>query len=410
MLQQTDRRSDLATIQLSDMADSFVAGQIMKIEISLEIQGLCIFDPVLRLFVRRAGEDVHLVSTDTHQGKFFFPWLPRGEYHFSFAWPVSLPAGEYELGLAWGSPRDVRTPDFLHRLHIIDAEGGNPDVLNGTWGLREDSSQSIAALSWQKGMDNWFHRHFCHAALVIGETFLANAPQLKGRILDIGAGDGITDLGLFLRYRPQELVAVDIVNYAAQLPQTARANDLPLDDVPDGFTFLRGSCEHLPYPDASFDLVLSWGSVEHIKGGYRKALDEVWRVLKPGGLFFVNPGLFYSAYGSHLGEFSDEPHLHLKISEPELRDLVMRTQPRLMDRSGFDVDNAEYWRFYTELNRIRVADFEAELKAYGYEVVRAAIRASDKVEYTPELQAYSILDLAIDDAFFTLRKPENAKK
>lgn len=410
MLQQTVRQFDSASIQLSPIADCFVAGQILKVEIALEIHGLCIFDPVLRLFVRRSGEDLHLLSTDTHQGKFFLPWLPRGEYNFSFSWPVSLSAGDYELGVAWGSPREVRAPDSLHCFRITEAEEAAFDVLNGTWHLREDSSQRIAALSWQKGMDNWFHRHFCHAALVIGETFLANAPQLKGRILDIGAGDGITDLGLFLRYQPQELVAVDIVNYAAQLPQTAQVNDLPLDDVPGGFTFVRGSCECLPYSDASFDLVLSWGSVEHIKGGYRKALDEIWRVLKPGGLFFVNPGLFYSAYGSHLGEFSDEPHLHLKISEPELRDVVMGTQPRLMDRSGFDVDNAEYWRFYSELNRIRVADFEAELKAYGYEVVRAAIRASDLVEYTPQLQAYSILDLAIDDAFFTLRKPENARE
>lgn len=407
MSQPTDNST---AIRVSGIADSFIIGQILQVEIALEIPGVCIFDPVLRLFIRRSGEEAHLLSTDTHQGKIFLPWLPRGVYNFGYAWPVSLPAGDYELGVAWGSPSEVRAPDFLHRFRITDAGEPSPDLLDGTWRLREDSGQRIAALSWQKGMDNWFHRHFCHAALVIGETFLANAPQLKGRILDIGAGDGITDLGLFLRYQPQELVAVDIVNYAAQLPLTAQTNDLPLDNVPDGFTFVRGSCEHLPYPDASFDLVLSWGSVEHIKGGYRKALDEVWRVLKPGGLFFVNPGLFYSAYGSHLGEFSDVPHLHLKISEPELHDLVMRTPPRLMDRSGFDVDNAEYWRFYSELNRIRVADFEAELKAYGYEVVRAAIRACDRVEYTPQLQAYSILDLAIDDAFFTLRKPEYTRE
>jgi hypothetical protein len=53
-----------------------------------------------------------------------------------------------------------------------------------------------------------------------------------------------------------------------------------------------------------------------------------------------------------------------------------------------------------------VADFERKLKAYGYEVVRAAIRASDRVEYMQELQSYSILDLAVEDAFFTLRKPD----
>lgn len=406
MLRQTDRQFDSTAIHVSGIASTFVVEQILKVEIALEIQGVCIFDPVLRLFIRRSGEDAHLVSTDTHQGKIFLPWLPRGVYNFGFVWPVSLPAGDYELGVAWGSPREVRAPDFLHCFRITNAgEETAPDVLDGTWRLHEDSSQRIAALSWQKGMDNWFHRHFCHAALVIGETFLANAPQLKGRILDIGAGDGITDLGLFLRYQPQELVAVDIVNYAAQLPLTAQANDLPLDDVPASFTFVHGSCEHLPYPDANFDLVLSWGSVEHIKGGYRKALDEVWRVLKPGGLFFVNPGLYYSSFGSHLGEFSDEHHLHLKIPEEKLQELVMTAQPRVMDRSGFDVSNADYWRFYKELNRIRVAEFETEVKGYGYSIVRAAIRANDMVEYSQELQSQSILDLAIEDAFFTLQKP-----
>ncbi|HWQ94919.1 MAG TPA: hypothetical protein VN418_05405, partial [Gammaproteobacteria bacterium] len=119
----------------------------------------------------------------------------------------------------------------------------------------------------------------------------------------------------------------------------------------------------------------------------------------------VNPGLYYSSYGSHLGEFSDEPHLHLKIPEEELRALVMSGRPRLMDRAGFDVSNTEYWRFYKELNRIKVAEFEAELKAYGYTVVRAALRVNDVVEYSPELQQYSVLDLAVEDAFFTLQKP-----
>lgn len=395
-----------ATLAVNGLSERYVAAQLLNLEISLQIDEVCLFDPVLRLFIRRAGEEAHLLGSDTHQGTLFMPWLPRSEYGFGFTWPVSLPPGEYELGLAWGSPREVRAPDFLGRFRIDPAESAAPGLLSPTWRLREDSQRKIAALSWQKGMENWFHRHFCHAALVIADTFLANAPQLRGRILDIGAGDGITDLGLFLRYKPEEMVLVDIVNYAAKLPETARLDDLPLDKVPDGFTFVRGSCEELPYPEASFDLVLSWGSVEHIKGGYRKALDEVWRVLKPGGLFFVNPGLFYSSYGSHLGEFSDVPHLHLKISETELHDLVMRTQPRRMDRAGFDVDNTDYWRFYKELNLIRVAEFEAELKAYGYEVVRAAIRANDHVEYTPELQSYSILDLAIEDAFFTLRKPE----
>jgi SAM-dependent methyltransferase len=163
----------------------------------------------------------------------------------------------------------------------------------------------------------------------------------------------------------------------------------------------------MPFADGSFDVVLSWGSVEHVKGGYRRTLDEVWRVLAPGGLFFINPGLYYSAFGSHLGEFTSEPHLHLRIGEDELRAIVLANEPKRMDRAGFDAPREEYWRFYTELNRIRIADFERELRAYGYEIVRGALRTSDIVEFGPALQPYSLVDLAVEDAYYTLRKPDN---
>lgn len=393
-----------AALTVSGMAPEYEAGQLMEISLDLQIHDICLFNPVLRLFIRRAGEEEHLLGTDTHQGGLFYPWLPRGDYRFVFGWPATLPAGEYELCAAWGTVNEVRMPDAVLPFRIYGATGSN-NLFAASWVPDEETRLRVDALSWQKGMTNWFHRHFCHAALVIGESFLADSPLLRGRILDVGAGEGITDLGLFLRCHPQELVAMDIVDYLRELPRVAQENDLPLERLPEGFTFVQGSCENIPYEDASFDVVISWGSVEHIAGGYRKALDEVWRVLKPGGLFFVNPGLYYSSYGSHLGEFSDEPHLHLKISEERLHELVMSTQPRIMDRSGFDVSNADYWRFYKELNRIRVAEFEAELKGYGYTVLRAAIRVSDMVEYGPELQPYSILDLAIEDAFFTLQKP-----
>lgn len=394
-----------ASLTVTGLPHTCVQGETLSFNLHFAVSDLCIFDPVLRVFIRRRGETAHLLSADSHQGGLFFPWLPRGDYSFNYSYRLPFTEGDYELGIAWGSPTEIRDPDVLHTLRISTGvsvlSADNPS----NWKMPEETRLRVEKLSWQAGMKNWFHRHFCHAACVIGETFLAHSPLLKGRILDIGGGDGVTDLSLLLRYRPQELVVMDIVDYIAELPRVAAENGLPLERLPDNFVFVRQSCESVPYPDTSFDVVLSWGSVEHIVGGYKKALDEVWRVLKPGGLFFVNPGLYYSSYGSHLGEFSDEPHLHLKIPEEELRALVMNGRPRLMDRAGFDVSNAEYWRFYKELNRIKVAEFEAELKAYGYTVVRAALRVNDVVEYSPELQQHSVLDLAIEDAFFTLQKP-----
>ena len=371
--------------------------------IDVEVRGLIAFEPVLRAFVRRPGDERHLLGRDTHQDALLLPWLPAGGWRFRLDACVPLAPGRYELVVTAGTV----DADYAERIvpFAIAQRGSEPVEPWLRFAATDDTRARLAALSWSAGADDWFDRHFCHAAKTIAEQFLRNAPQLRGRILDIGAGDGITDLGLFLRYQPEQLVAVDIVDYMRRLPEVARRAGLPLARLPDGLQLHQGSCEAMPFDESYFDVVLSWGSVEHVKGGYRRALDEVWRVLKPGGLFFVNPGLYYSAFGNHLGEFTDEPHLHLKLDDDALRAIVLATEPRRIDRSGFDAPREEYWRFYKELNRIRIGDFEQELRSYGYEIVRGALRTSDIVEYDRRLQPYSLVDLAVGDAYYTLRKP-----
>jgi ubiquinone/menaquinone biosynthesis C-methylase UbiE len=44
----------------------------------------------------------------------------------------------------------------------------------------------------------------------------------------------------------------------------------------------QGDCESLPYGDASFDLVYSWGVIHHTPDTFR-ALREIVRVTRPGG-------------------------------------------------------------------------------------------------------------------------------
>ena len=51
-------------------------------------------------------------------------------------------------------------------------------------------------------------------------------------------------------------------------------------------TFIESSAEKLPFPDASFDVVISNGVFNLVVDKYT-ALKEVWRVLKPGGRFML---------------------------------------------------------------------------------------------------------------------------
>ncbi len=85
----------------------------------------------------------------------------------------------------------------------------------------------------------------------------------------------------------------------------------------------------------------------------------------------------------------------------ELRQAVLSMPPQRMDRDGHVATPEEYWQWFTELNPIRVADFERELRELGFEPWRVALRSSDLVEYTPELQRYAIQDLATAELYLS---------
>jgi SAM-dependent methyltransferase len=257
----------------------------------------------------------------------------------------------------------------------------------------------LGELSWNKGHGDWFFRHFDHAATTVITYLLGDHPLLRGRILDVGSGDGITDLSIALRTQCEELVGVEPFKGYERLPGVVAENHLPADAIPKTLRFLPEDANFLPFPDNSFDVVISWGSVEHIAGGYLQALREMKRVLRPDGLLVAVPGLFYSNIGHHLGEFSSEPFFHLTKSEAEIRELVLNTPPKLMDRSGHLATNAEFYQWYTELNRITVARFEQELRALDFVPWRVALRTQDLVEYTPGMESYSIQDVATTELY-----------
>lgn len=53
-----------------------------------------------------------------------------------------------------------------------------------------------------------------------------------------------------------------------------------------------GDVRALAFPDGTFDAYLSFGVVEHFEDGPKQALQEAWRVLKPGGMALVSVPFF----------------------------------------------------------------------------------------------------------------------
>ncbi len=382
-----------------------LAGQ-RKFRVVFRIECEILFDLDLqcRLFDAQTGDES--VSVHIRQAGWDVSWLPRGQYAAEVDLAgVRTPAGAQRVSMmAWKEANG--TPVMLAESALPDAvtlKAGDPDrIAPASWSLESSDGIPIGELSWNRGHDDWFFKHFDHAARVIIHLMLGNDARLKGRILDVGCGDGMTDLGVFLRCQPQELVGIDPSRRYELLPGVAGKNHIPggWQENP-ALRFEAHDGNAIPYADDYFDVVLSWGSLEHIVGGYAGTLAEIRRVLKPGGLLFVHPGLYYGAVGNHLGEYFDDPWAHLKIPQDKLRDHVLGTSPDYIDRGGEFASSEEYWQWYTELNRITVADFEKELRALDFEPWRVALRTSPLVEYTPELQQYGFEQLANGEVYIS---------
>jgi ubiquinone/menaquinone biosynthesis C-methylase UbiE len=102
------------------------------------------------------------------------------------------------------------------------------------------------------------------------------------RILDAGCG-----IGMFVRFYARkgfEVHAIDLSSKAVEIVQKSlKAFDLHA-------TVCEASVEDIPYPDDYFDYIVSNGVI-HSTPNTEKAVEEFYRVLKPGGVATIC--LFY---------------------------------------------------------------------------------------------------------------------
>lgn len=134
-----------------------------------------------------------------------------------------------------------------------------------------------------QGIDN-FH----HLDQPIGRwNYIRIANELAqripaGRILDWGCGFG--HMTYLLRRRGFEVTAFEVETAVTSLPGIPLCNDLQV--------VRSAHPTKLPFPDQSFDAVLSCGVLEHIEefsqaGNELKSLHEIRRVLRRDGFFAI---------------------------------------------------------------------------------------------------------------------------
>jgi len=111
--------------------------------------------------------------------------------------------------------------------------------------------------------------------------FLMNKVSPTDRILDMGCGTGRFTVPLAVM--GAEVTGLDLT--PGMLEQTARK----LDEAHCSATLQQGDMAQLPFPDGSFDVVVSMLALMHIPLADREAVFlEAARVLKPGGRMLIS--------------------------------------------------------------------------------------------------------------------------
>jgi SAM-dependent methyltransferase len=157
---------------------------------------------------------------------------------------------------------------------------------------------------------------------------LADMLQRKD-VLDFGCGYGGKAVDYALKHRARRVCGVEPhAHVIEKCRQYAISRGLGAAEV----SFEVCLQQEIPYPDNSFDVVLSHDVLEHVDDP-RVSLAEIRRVLRPGGLSFNVFPVYFGACSHHLDYISKMPALHWMFSPATLVaavNSILREHPHIM--------------------------------------------------------------------------------
>ena len=147
-------------------------------------------------------------------------------------------------------------------------------------------------------------------------------PEARLNLLEIGCGTGVTTSCLLDSRGDVQIESVD--NAPAMLSQ-ARQNLAPALAAGHLRLVENDALSHLnSIQDASVDIVASAYTLHNFLHGYRRrVLEEVWRVLKPGGLFVNGDRYAVDDAAEHLKNTQEEVRGYFRVfNEMKRQDLL----------------------------------------------------------------------------------------
>lgn len=126
------------------------------------------------------------------------------------------------------------------------------------------------------------------------------------RVLDVGCGRGLLLVGAAKRAPRGHATGVDVwskEDMAGNSEQATRRN-LEIEGVAARCTLVSAGAQQMPFEDGSFDLVVSNLCLHNIydKPTRQRAVAEIARVLRPGGLAVISDYKLTGQYAAQLRE------------------------------------------------------------------------------------------------------------
>ncbi|HJS20068.1 MAG TPA: class I SAM-dependent methyltransferase [Anaerolineales bacterium] len=210
--------------------------------------------------------------------------------------------------------------------------------------MSEANEEYIPALSYRfltpfyDFIQKYFVRDVRYKSLLIEQADIRAGQS----VLDLGCGTGTLAI---MAKQAQPAANVSGLDADPQMLKVARYKSSK-ENTPVNFN--EGMTYSLPYPDESFDRVLSSIMIHHLKTPDKKrTAQEVFRVLKPGGhLHIVDFGKPVTWYGKMLG-----PILH---RFEEANDNIEGSLPKFFGDPGLKTQvMGNFWTFFGDLAFLR---------------------------------------------------------
>ncbi|HZO74531.1 MAG TPA: class I SAM-dependent methyltransferase [Ktedonobacteraceae bacterium] len=201
------------------------------------------------------------------------------------------------------------------------------------------------------------------ACLVVVSENLCEAVELRAnqKVLDVATGSGNTAIAAARRFC--EVTGIDYTpSLLERAQERASAERLPV-------TFLEADAENLPFPAASFDVVLSTLGVMFTPN-QEQAANELLRVCRPGGkigLASWSPGGLFGQMGRVMATYVPPP---AGLRPPAL----WGTEERIQELFGTEITSLQATQriFF---HRYRSAQHAVEISCTYYGPVAMAIQA-----------------------------------